>query len=153
VSKYSFGFRAAIERGEKAQERVEEVFDDCRLRAMHETATFIRDAITRQSLPLEPDSPKTIRYKLKHGLHEQTLMATGKYVRNIQLWRDPNGFEYVGVPDMPHVRGEDLSMKELSLWLEFGARSPPRPHLEPGRRFLQTRLQELLAEAGFRIKK
>jgi hypothetical protein len=145
----SFGFSQVREAAVTAQRALDEKISQILLEVLSSTADWLRASILAGTLDLVPLRETYVKWKIKQGFDENPLVATEEYVNAIQLRRDSDGTPYVGVPDMPHSGG--VSMKDLALFLEFGARSPARPHYEPARQYAISLLRKRLTDEGLMI--
>lgn len=158
AKKRTFGFDAAKDAIRQLKERGVELADEVRTDLLIEEAAYVRSAIENQELDLEPLNVDYLVHKILSGLDPRVLIATHEYVNTIDVYMDPSGDKYVGVPDVKHIPakrgGPAVNMQDLSKWLEFGTITmPARPHFGPVHRRVMIRLPLRLAKVGFRVVK
>jgi hypothetical protein len=139
--------RVAIPRIEQAGRKVTRV-------VAARYAGQVRQAILGQEFEddWEPLSPKYLRWKVRMGLDERLLRATGEYVQSIQVrLGEEDGVYIVSPADRSHrdprvARPDGPSLKQIGFWLEYGTFKvvqledgnvgarvlmPARPHWRP----------------------
>jgi len=96
----------------------------------------LRSQIYQQGIDMAPLSPRYLRRKIRLGLDDRILIATGTYVNNIRVRKDERGRYVVSPGSRTEVNGVPLDT--LASWLEFGTRNddgsvrmPARPHWRP----------------------
>ena len=106
-------------------------------RLASELADQVRLVILTQGYTWQPLSPGYVAEKVKAGLDERILIATGFYVENIQAFLSRGGASggsrwRVGFPPGMTHEPSQIDINLLAKWLEFGTvNMPPRPHWRP----------------------
>jgi hypothetical protein len=119
-----------------------------------ELAKDFRANIYKQRFKLVPLTRQYLRSKIRKGLDKRVLIATKKYVRNIQAIQTPYGAR-IGLRDTYRYdkigkKTKKLAYVLLQLWLEFGTKNmPARAHWRPQMRMWKARRKEF----GLRLKK
>lgn len=111
------------------------------------TQKNIVSGIQSQSYGHAPLSASTKEYKARKGLDSRILIATGTYIKSIEVWRDDENTWCVGVKKGTRhpSNGEDVG--QIGLWLEYGTSNmPARPHWRVESNKLKARIKKKVTE-------
>ena len=87
------------------------------------------DNVRKDRFNLPSNNPRYLRWKQAHGRSSKVLIATGEYIKSIEVRRIGKNW-WVGIPQGLMHTNSDLLMSDLAKILEFGSPAkgiPSRP--------------------------